>query len=180
QGFSRLLELSDDQCRKLVATVVTVAFEIYGRPFGDLPTAEKLSALKEGVGRHFVLPERTAGDEALISAYSSSWGACFDGSPADTIYAPSISGNQQRMVVGAGACQFGWQVTTADHHPVPAASVEYDRSYYDSPRLAHCGMRDYIHHDDWRLEKARRLMKTVSEAAGMRSTRWLSNPEQVK
>ena len=180
QGFSRLLEISDEQCRKLVVTVVAVALEIYGRPFCDLREPEKLSALKEGVGRHFVLPERTAGDEALISAHSRSWGASFDGSPADTIYAHSISGNQQRMVVGAGACQFGWQITTADHHPVPAASVEYDRSYYDLPRLAHCGMRDYIRDDHWRIEKARRLMKTVIEGAGSRSTRWLKNPERVR
>jgi len=180
QGFCRLLEISDEEARTLITTVVAVALESYGQLFCDLSPSKKLAALKGGVGRHFGMQEAAEDDDALIARHGPSWGASFDGSPADSVFAHSISGNHERMVVGARASEFGWQVSTADHRPVPAASVVYDRSYYDSPRLAHCGMRDYIRHDDWRMEKARRLMRTVMTGAGKRSLRWLENPGQVK
>lgn len=180
QGFCRLLEIPESEARELIATVVAGAIEDYGTLFSDLAVEDKLSALKQGVARHFRHESLKGGGNDLIARHGSSWGKGFEGSPADTIFANSISGNRQRMVVGSQAAEFGWQVSTADHKPVPAASVIYDRSYYESPRHAHCGMRDYIQHDDWRMEKARRLMKTVIAGAGERVKGWQQTPGAVK
>ncbi len=175
-GFCRLLEISDDKARRLIEQAVLAGAEMHGKLPHETSPADRCPALASAVGSLFELPREPA------AAYEMqlSWGTTFDGLPADTIFARSISGNRDRMVVGNRQCQFGWQISRADRKPVDATTVEYDRSYYDAPRQPHCGMRDYIRHDDWRLAKARRLIGTVLKAARESSIEWALSPGPVR
>lgn len=178
-GFCRLLEIPETRARQLIEDVVSVAAEAHGRLFSDLSPEQKIDVLKQSISRHYGLSTEL-NDASFLSHHFRTLGTGFEGEPPDKVFAHSISGNRERMVVGCQASQFAWQVSIVDYRPVAAASVVYDRSYYDAPQLAHCGMRDYIRHDNWRLEKARRLMRTVLRGAGDRARRWLESPGAVR
>lgn len=158
-GFQRLLEIDEPRARTLIETAVDVSINEMGALPSELSAQLRVNALKIAAGKLFALP---AGACQLQNGLSG--GKSFDGSPADTVFAASISGNWQRMVVGSRASEYAWQIEAENHTLVTASSIAYDRSYYECPKHAHCGMRDYIHHDDWRLEKARRLMRIVTGA----------------
>lgn len=178
-GLCRLLEISDENARQLIELAVDLAAEKYGQLYGDLSVEAKIACLKEAVQRHFHL-QSEFDDTGLLSRGRLFWGTSFDGAPADKVFAHSIGGNYERLIVGSLRSEYAWQINAADNRPVSAASVVYDRSYYDSPRQAHCGMRDYIRHDDWRMEKSRRLLRTVLKGAGERAQSWLADPACVK
>ncbi|HEY9868532.1 MAG TPA: class I SAM-dependent methyltransferase [Candidatus Obscuribacterales bacterium] len=178
-GFCRLLEIPETRARQLIEDVVSVAAEAHGRLFSDLSPDEKHAVLKLSIRRRYGFSTEL-NDAALLSHHLQTLGTGFEGERPDAVFAHSISGNRERMVVGCQASEFAWQVSTVDYRPVAAASVVYDRSYYDAPQLAHCGMRDYIRHEDWRLEKARRLVRTVLHGAGNRARQWLEEPGAVR
>lgn len=102
-----------------------------------------------------------------------SLGHSLTGNVADTIFAGSISGNRDRMVIGCRADQYGWLVDTAEGKPVSARSISYEEDYFESPTRQHYGIRNYLTDSDWRLEKARRLIKLVcdkmQQAPGVKS-----------
>lgn len=171
----RLLEIDEEKARSLIESACQHSLSL----FGSLPAAthpdKRVASLTAACREVFALPARLP---EAPSPPPASWGSAFDGSPPDTIFASSISGNKERMIVGSSALKFAWQIDAKSQLPVPASSVEYNRSYYESPAKAHCGMRDYIRHDDWRMEKARRLLATVTGACAGRP--WLSASGQAR
>jgi 2-polyprenyl-3-methyl-5-hydroxy-6-metoxy-1,4-benzoquinol methylase len=174
-GFCRLLEISDVKARSLISQIVSTIYDTTGRLPSQLLPVECIDGLKSATRSFF----NVAGG-LITREFEPSWGTTFQGKPADTIFAPSISGNRQRMIIGQRETDFGWQVDVETGLPVSADSVSYDQSYYDSPKLAHCGMRDYVRDEDWRMEKARRLMTTVITGAGERGQKWRAHPSAVR
>jgi 2-polyprenyl-3-methyl-5-hydroxy-6-metoxy-1,4-benzoquinol methylase len=174
-GFCRLLEISDSQGRSLIAHIVRTIYDTTGKLPNQLLPVECLDGLKAGIKTFFNINNVQTARE-----FAPSWGTTFQGKPADTIFAASISGNAQRMIIGRRDTDYAWQVDVETEQPVTADSVTYDRSYYDSPKMAHCGMRDYVRDEDWRMEKARRLMRTVLNGAGERGQLWQARPTNVR
>jgi 2-polyprenyl-3-methyl-5-hydroxy-6-metoxy-1,4-benzoquinol methylase len=173
QGFCRLLELPDATARNLIEDCVQVSLSRTGKIISRLDDEQKLQIIAEAVKTRF----------PPVKVDSTGWlagsGTTYDGTPADTVFAGSISGNASRMVVGSSGKEFAWQLDATTKQPVPAASVTYDSAYYDSPTKAHCGMKDYVRDDDWRMEKSRRLMRTVLRGTGSRAQPWLEKPDKV-
>jgi 2-polyprenyl-3-methyl-5-hydroxy-6-metoxy-1,4-benzoquinol methylase len=159
-AFQRLLEINENKARSLIETAVDRSIKEFGALPSELPPEARVKPLTLASAQILGL----SADQHRLPESLSNSGTTFDGSPADHVFAGTISGNRQRMVIGNRLAEYAWQIETDKCKPVAASSVAYDRSYYESPRHAHCGMRDYIHHDDWRLEKSRRLMRIVTAA----------------
>lgn len=176
-GFCRLLEISDRDARDFIETAVQVSVDSFAKLLSQLSPEQRVEMLKIAVREHFGLSQDLC---RTPSEFPQTFGTTFDGIRADTIFASSISGNKERQIVGARGSEFAWQIDSRDCRPVKAASVVYDSSYFDSPIHRHYGMKDYVRHEDWRMEKARRLMQVVLEGSGERAAKWKSKPRDVK
>ncbi|HEY9786878.1 MAG TPA: class I SAM-dependent methyltransferase [Candidatus Obscuribacterales bacterium] len=174
-GFCRLLEIPEAQARTFVEQAVASARENFGKLFSDLDCNEKLACLSQATERTLYRGERPSG-----SNIEPSWGADPDGTPADCIYAYTISGDRTRIVAGVRAKEYAWLVDAANNKPVTADSIVYDTAYFSASGDAHYGMKHYIDHAGWRLEKARRLMGTVIEQTQDKRPLWRKHPQSVK
>jgi 2-polyprenyl-3-methyl-5-hydroxy-6-metoxy-1,4-benzoquinol methylase len=157
-GFCRLLEIHETTAR----TVIEGCVDPHGEEFVDLNEGDKIELIKETFRLKYPIEYNKEPD------FSAS-GMAFDGSPADTLFAESISGNESRNIVGNSKLQFAWLTDARTHKQVFADSVEYDKLYFQDPPESHLGMRNYIADQEWRLEKARRQLRIVLNKSGLKS-----------
>lgn len=150
-GFCRLLEIEEPEARKLIESIVNYGAGV----FSKLPESKKLSAIKRGTAKYFNISAQS------LELDFSVCGTAFDGSPANTLYAASISGNDERLIVGNLQLGYAWQIDASSHQPITANSVDYDESYFEAPQKPHLGMRHYTSDEGWRMQKARRLFRTL-------------------
>jgi len=155
-GFCRLLEIEQGQARALVESIVLDAEPL----FSLLSLTEKTEAIKKGVRNHFKMPPKQAKMDYRCC------GTAFDGTFPDAICAHSISGNTDRLIVGNGQLQHGWQIDGKTFVPIKADSVLYDENYFENPTAPHSGMRDYVSQEQWRLNKSRRLLRLILSNTG--------------
>jgi 2-polyprenyl-3-methyl-5-hydroxy-6-metoxy-1,4-benzoquinol methylase len=174
-GFCRLLEIPDEQGRKLIETAVALGKTKHGKLFTELSDEQRLDCAKEAVTQCFY-----GGARPAKPALQQSWGNDLEGAQADTVYANTISGNKTRIVVGNSKNEFAWLADPQTNKAVSADSIVYDTSYYSSGNDAHYGPKHYMAQADWRLEKAARLARTVLDHSGGRNQSWLKDPAQVK
>ncbi len=151
-GFCRLLEISEPDAKRLLQEIVTTDSQ---HSFQNSSTADKIERTKQ------VFRNNRSKDGGKRSVDFSKCGMAFDGSPPDMVFAGSISGNQERLIVGNSELQYAWQVDAATNRLVLADSVNYDELYFQDPQQPHLGMRNYITDQEWRLEKARRQLRIV-------------------
>ncbi len=151
-GFCRLLEISEPDAKRLIQEIVTTDSQ---DSFKNSSTADKIDRTKQAFRNN------RSKDSGKRSVDFSKCGMAFDGSPPDMVFAGSISGNQERIIVGNSDLQYAWQVDAATNRLVRADSVNYDELYFQDPQQPHLGMRNYITDQDWRLEKARRQLRIV-------------------
>lgn len=174
-AFCRLLEIDEGKARRFVESAVAVAREREGKLFSDLPDEQRVKCLIEATDRVLYGTKRPTTHTAVAS-----WGKDLEGSPADVVHAHSVSGDTSRIVVGNREHAFGWLIDAKTQSPISAASIRYDNTYFGSAGPAHYGMKHYTAHLDWRLEKSRRLVRTVLDNVGERKAKWLSNPKQTR
>lgn len=174
-GFCRLLEIKEEKAKRLIEESVAVARERFGKLLQDISDEQKSECLTEATDRVLYGKSRPRG-----GTMQASWGADLEGASADRIYAHTISGDGKRIVVGNANHEFAWLVDPATNKPVTADSIVYDTKYFSSGGEAHYGMKHYMAHVDWRLEKSRRLVRTVLNSVGDRAQKWLADPKQTK
>ncbi|HEY9678261.1 MAG TPA: class I SAM-dependent methyltransferase [Drouetiella sp.] len=158
-GFCRLLEISDATAKQVVETYAkTIAAP-------TISLSAKIEALRNSL-KETLERESFVGQSPQIISYLDrqnieACGMAFDGCSADTIFASSISGNRERLIVGNKVLEYAWQVDAKTFKSVQANSINYDELYFESPPEAHLGMRNYTSDQDWRLEKARRQLRII-------------------
>lgn len=178
KGICRLLEIDEPKAREFIENTVEAAERLYGRNLCNLPDEEKITCLFEAVNGTFYRGQRKAIEAGLNVDFSGVAGP--EGESADKIFAHSISGNEEFMVIGSEIDEFAWLVDAKTKQPVTADSITYNEQYYAPQGDRHCGMKEYTQQMEWRLEKARRIIDQVVAHAGARREKWLSNPSQVK
>lgn len=178
KGICRLLEIDEPKARKLIENTVDAAERLFGRNLCNLPDEEKITCLLQAVNDTFYKGKRKPFEASLNVDLCGVSGP--EGESADKIFAHSISGNQEYMVIGSEIDEFAWLVDAKTNQAVTADSIIYNEQYYAPQGNRHCGMKEYTRQLEWRLEKARRIIDQVVAHAGARAEKWLSNPSQVK
>lgn len=178
KGICRLLEIDEPKAREFIENTVDAAERLFGRNLCNLPDEEKITCLFEAVNGTFYRGKRKAIEAGLNVDFSGVAGP--EGESADKIFAHSISGNEEFMVIGSEIDEFAWLVDAKTKRPVTADSITYNEHYYAPQGNRHCGMKEYTQQMEWRLEKARRIIDQVLAHAGARAENWLSNRSQVK
>lgn len=172
-GFVRLLEVPEEKVTELIEEWVEQSLERHGQLLpSQIPPAAKIECLRLAALK--VFPPKAGRLQEMAAA--GAWGADFLGNKADTIYAGSISGNLSRAVVGCKSTGFAWLVNPSEKSTVHANSIEYDTAYFDDRPDSHYGMKQYLQHTDWRMQKARRYAAHVLDVSGARAEKWLKNP----
>ncbi len=175
-GFCRLLEVSEPQVMALVEEWVDLCFATHDQKLpSQLSTEAKIECLRQAVQNIFAIK----GERFVDLADAKIWGSDFLGNQADTIYAGSISGNLSRAVVGCKSSGFAWLIDPVNKNAVHADSIKYDTAYFDNKPDGHYGMKKYLQHTDWRMQKARRFAKHMLAVAGPRAEKWLKDPAQI-
>jgi 2-polyprenyl-3-methyl-5-hydroxy-6-metoxy-1,4-benzoquinol methylase len=174
-AFCRLLEIKEEKARQLIETTVEVACERFSALLSAISDPQRVECLTVAVDRLLYGKTRPAG-----GGIEATWGKDMQGAPADTIYSHSVSGDPSRIVVGNREHEFGWLVDPKTNKPVTADSIVYDTTYFSSGGEAHYGMKHYIAQVDWRLEKSRRLVRTVLDNIGERKQTWLADPKKTR
>jgi 2-polyprenyl-3-methyl-5-hydroxy-6-metoxy-1,4-benzoquinol methylase len=175
-GFCRLLEVSEEQVMDLVEEWVDQCLADGEQKLPSLLPAEaRVDYLRRAVLKVFAVD----GPRLNALAEGESWGEDFLGNKADTVYAGSISGNLTRAVVGCKNAGFAWLIDPAGKKVVDARSITYDTAYFDDKPDSHYGMKQYLKHTDWRMQKARRFAKHMLAVAGPRAKKWLESPSEV-
>jgi 2-polyprenyl-3-methyl-5-hydroxy-6-metoxy-1,4-benzoquinol methylase len=175
-GFCRLLEVPEDQVTALIEEWVTQSLTLHDRLLpSQIPMDARIECLRRAVLKVFAI----AGPRFEQLSDAAGWGTDFLGNQADTIYAGSISGNLTRAVVGCQSTGFAWLIDPAKHNAVDARSIEYDTAYFDDRPDSHYGMKQYLQHTEWRMQKARRFAHHVLKVAGKRAERWLKEPAKA-
>lgn len=170
-AFCRLLEISDEKARAYIEETAGFAQEHFGRQLQSLSDDQKIACVAEATTRMLY-----GGARPSAKKIESSWGTDLWGAPPDTVFAHSVSGHTERFVVGSKQRQFAWLIDADTGKPVRADSIKYDDAYFGSGGNAHYGMKHYVSQSDWRLEKARRLVRTVLENSGARKQHFLDHP----
>jgi len=174
-GFCRLLEVPEEKVAALIEEWVQYCLEMHGQLPSQLSAEIKISALTAAVQKVFTI----AGPRFEDLSQRTSWGTDFFGNQADTIYAGSISGNITRAVVGCKKSGFAWLIEPESQKAVHAGSIEYDTAYFNDRPDSHYGMKQYLQHTDWRMQKARRFAAHMLDVSGERAKKWLKNPADV-
>jgi len=175
-GVCRLLEVPEEKVRALVEEWVQQSLNSFDQQLpSQLHVNEKIDCLLLAVSNVFAL----SGGRLTELSETRAWGTDFLGNPADRIYAGSISGDTSRAVVGCQSTGFAWLVDPLAQSPVNALSIEYDTAYFDDRKDSHYGMKQYLKHTDWRMQKARRCAKHMLEVAGPRAKIWMQDPSKV-
>lgn len=178
KGFCRLLEIEESQAREFIENTITAAEKIFGRNLCNIGEEEKITCLFHAVNEIFYKGRRKEIEEEQDLDFLDLRGP--EGELADKIFAHSISGNIDYMVIGSEIEEFAWLVDAKSKMPVTADSVTYDEKYFAPSENKHYGMKEYTHQTEWRLEKARRIMDAVVANAGTRGEKWMKKPGAVK
>lgn len=178
KGFCRLLEIEESQAREFIENTITSAEKIFGRNLCNIGEEEKITCLFQAVDETFYKGKRREIEAQQDIDFSDLRGQ--EGEVADKIFAHSISGNTDYMVIGNETEEFAWLVDAKDKKPVTADSITYDKKYFAPSGNKHYGMKEYTNQTEWRLEKARRIMDVVVANAGTRGARWTRKPSAVK
>ncbi len=178
KGFCRLLEIEEPQAREFIENTIDAAERIFGRSLSNIGEEEKITCLFEAVNETLYKGRRKEIHADQVIDFSDLHGP--EGEVPDKIFAHSISGNSEYMVIGNEIEEFAWLVDAKTKKPVTADSVIYDEKYYAPAGNKHYGMKEYTHQMEWRLEKARRILDLVVENAGTRGEKWQDNPSAVK
>jgi 2-polyprenyl-3-methyl-5-hydroxy-6-metoxy-1,4-benzoquinol methylase len=178
KGFCRLLEIEESQAREFIENTIRSAEKIFGRNLCNLGEEEKITCLFQAVNETFYKGMRKEIEAQEDIDFSDLRGP--EGEVADKIFAHSISGNTEYMVIGNEIEEFAWLVDAKNKKPVTADSITYDEKYFEPLENKHYGMKEYTHQTEWRLEKARRIMDVVVANAGTRGERWTKKPSAVK
>jgi 2-polyprenyl-3-methyl-5-hydroxy-6-metoxy-1,4-benzoquinol methylase len=173
-GFCRLLEIDEDKAKRFVEETVSQARHLLGKPYHELSEPNKLRCLKEATTKILY-----GGQRPKQPPMQESWGTDLQGGKPDTVYAQSISGNPDRIVVGNSKNEFAWLIDPKTNKKVTADSIVYDTQYFGSEGKAHYGMKHYSAQTGWRLEKARRFTKTMLENLGDSRDAWLESPAKI-
>lgn len=164
-GFCRLLEVEVAKGKALVERIVAVTLEKNGKLPSELDAEVVAANIKEAVLLEF--PPAKGRLEALGDA--KQWGSDLWGKAADKVFAGSISGDVSCAVVGSTESGFAWLVKPESAVVVDPVSIEYDKAYFSDKEVHHYGMKQYLAHKDWRMEKARRLTCLVVDNMGKRT-----------
>ena len=168
-GFCRLLEISEMQIMQLIEEwVIHTLIEQAGKLPSQLPPEQRLKSLQQAVLNVFP-PD----SKRFTKLDSQDWGKDFLGHSADTVYAGSISGNLSRAVVGSSKSGFAWLINPREASVIDARSIEYDTAYFNDRPDSHYGMKQYLQHTDWRMNKARRFANHMLKVAGIKGQTWL-------
>lgn len=178
KGFCRLLEIDDAKAREFIENTVEAAEHIFGRNLSHLLEEERVTCLFEAVNKTFYKHVRKTIEADHDLDFTGLVGP--EGEIPDTIFAHSISGNTDYLVIGNEIEEFAWLVDAKTKKPVTADSIIYDEKYFSPQGGQHYGMKEYILQMDWRLEKAQRIIDLVIDNAGTRTEKWMKNPEKVK
>jgi len=173
-AFCRLLEISDEKARAFIEETARFAQEHFGQQLQRLSDDQKIGCVAEATTRVLY-----GGARPSAKRIEPSWGTDLWGAPPDTVFAHSVSGHRERFVVGSKPRQFAWLIDADTGKPVRADSIKYDDAYFGSGGNAHYGMKHYVAQSDWRLEKARRLVRTVLENSGARQQHFLDHPKKT-
>jgi 2-polyprenyl-3-methyl-5-hydroxy-6-metoxy-1,4-benzoquinol methylase len=176
--FCRLLKIEESQAREFIENTIRSAEKIFGRNLCNLGEEEKITCLFQAVNETFYKGMRKEIEAQEDIDFSDLRGP--EGEVADKIFAHSISGNTEYMVIGNEIEEFAWLVDAKNKKPVTADSITYDEKYFEPLENKHYGMKEYTHQTEWRLEKARRIMDVVVANAGTRGERWTKKPSAVK
>jgi len=177
KGFCRLLEIDESKAREFIENTVAAAESIFGRNLNNLEEEERVMCLFESVNRTFYKEQRKTIDSDHDYDFTGLAGP--EGETPDTVFAHSISGNTDYLVIGNEIEEFAWLVNAKTMKPVTADSITYDEKYYSPQGGEHYGMKEYILQMDWRLEKAQRIINLVVDNAGTRGQRWLKDPSRT-
>lgn len=178
KGFCRLLEIDESKARQFIENTVEASEQIFGRNLSHLQEEERLTCLIEAVNKTFYKHQRNRREANHDLDFTGLVGP--EGEIPDTVFAYSISGNADYLVIGNEIEEFAWLVDAKTMKPVTADSIIYDENYYSPQGGEHYGMKEYVLQMDWRLEKARRIINMVVDNAGTRKEKWLAKPEKVK
>lgn len=173
-GFCRLLEIDEDKAKRYVEEMVAQARVLLGKPYHELSEQNKVRCLKEATTKILYGGARPKQPEML-----ESWGKSLADNAPNHVYAFSISGNADRIVVGNAEEQYAWLIDPKTNKRVTADSIVYDDQYFGSEGKAHYGMKHYSSQTGWRMEKARRFTKTMLENLGEERSAWLEAPGKV-
>lgn len=174
-AFIRLLELPEEKIRAYVEHAVSTADRLHGKLFSELDFEDRVGCLKDAA-----MTILNGGPWSMPAQPQASWGTDLEGAHADKIYAGSIAGDRSRLVAGNREHEFAWSVDARTFKPVEAGTIVYDTAYFSTGRSAHYGQPDYLAHADWRLEKARRLVRNIMTNAGKLKDKWIDSPDKVK
>lgn len=177
-AFCRLLEIPEEKAKAYIETAVAVAREKFSKLLSELSVDERIICLKESTTRTLYGDRERAGSKP--NTVPDSWGTDLEGGRADTIFSHTISGNPSRIVVGNKEHEYAWLIDPSTNKPVAADSIVYDTGYFSTGPQAHYGMKHYLAQVDWRMEKSRRLVRTVLHNLGDLSKKWLAQPEKVE
>lgn len=176
KGFCRLLEIDEKRARLFIESTINAAEHLYGRNLCNIGDEEKITCLAYAVNEVFYEGKPKEPDE--IIDFENLRGP--EGEIPDKVFANSVSGNSQYMVIGNELEEFAWLVDAKTKMPVTADSIAYNETYYAPAGGEHLGMKEYIQQKEWRLEKAKRILDLVVESAGTRGEKWQQNPKAVK
>ena len=175
-GFCRLLEVPEEKVMELVEEWVDQCLADGEQKLPSwLPAEARTEYLRRAVLKVFAI----GGERYTKFAEGDDWGEDFLGNKADTIYAGSISGNLTKAVVGCQSAGFAWLIDSEDKRVIDAKSITYDTAYFDDKPDSHYGMKQYLKHTDWRMQKARRFARHMLDLAGQRRQKWLEDPPSV-
>ena len=178
KGFCRLLEIEEQQAREFIENTTDAAERIFGRSVSNIGEEEKITCLFEAVNQTLYKGKRKEIEAEQEIDFTDLRGP--EGEVPDKIFAHSISGNRDYMVIGNEIEEFAWLVDAQTKRPVTADSVTYDETYFAPSENNHCGMKEYTHQMEWRLEKARRILDVVVANAGTQGEKWTKAPGAVK
>lgn len=174
-AFCRLLEIPEEKAKRYIEEAVQIARKRFSKLLSELSDEQRCQCLIDATDKVLYGGTRPGGGEM-----KKSWGGDFQGAAPNKIYAHSVSGDRSRLVVGNTDHKFAWLIDAATNLPVRADSINYDGAYFGgSEGNAHYGMKHYVAQSDWRLEKARRLVKTVLDCSGPKGDAWRKDPSSA-
>jgi 2-polyprenyl-3-methyl-5-hydroxy-6-metoxy-1,4-benzoquinol methylase len=158
-GFLRLLGISEEEGRILVARSLSRSISTLGIHFSGLGLESKVRSLRGSFRSFFHLNSIPEGDQ---SRFLGSIGPCGHG--ATVLLERRIADTPDYAVVGCSECQLGWLVDIANPVVRPTSTVGYNYEYFEGGQHG-LGYGDYLAQQWWRLEKAQRYLRQIEAVA---------------
>ena len=151
-GVCRLLQISEEEGKRWVEMVPAISIKEYNSNFSELNDEEKILVLKKTTELFF---NKTKTRKKNFS--SNTIGPC--GHSSSVVYNYTLRSNDYFKVVGCKKCQHGWLVKDNDKKQV-SGNVVYEKRYFEGKDKG-IGYGDYLSQKNWRIEKARRLIRQL-------------------